>query len=110
MVKKALRAYVANSLGEQEDGSDISAETLADTRNEQPDDRLSGTEELGLALDGIHLLDDRAAEVLRMRFGLDGSEPRTLQEIGDHLGYTRERVRQIEREALTKLREHLQAA
>jgi RNA polymerase primary sigma factor len=110
VVKKALRAYVANSLGEQEDGSDISADTLADTRITQPDDKLSGTEELGLALDGIHLLDNRAAEVLRMRFGLDGNEPRTLQEIGDFLGYTRERVRQIEREALAKLREHLQAA
>lgn len=110
VVKKALRAYVASSLGEQADGSDTAAETIADTRNCRPDDQLCGTEELGLALNGIDKLDDRAAEVLRMRFGLDGNEPRTLQEIGDRLGYTRERVRQIEREALMKLREHLQAA
>jgi RNA polymerase primary sigma factor len=45
-----------------------------------------------------------------MRFGLDGSEPKTLKEIGDCLGLTRERVRQIELEALGKLREIMEAA
>jgi RNA polymerase primary sigma factor len=49
-------------------------------------------------------LDDKEREVIQMRFGLDGEEPRTLQEIGDALGVSRERIRQIESRAKEKLR------
>jgi RNA polymerase primary sigma factor len=49
-------------------------------------------------------LDDKEREVIQMRFGLEGDEPRTLQEIGDALGVSRERIRQIESRAKEKLR------
>ena len=49
-------------------------------------------------------LDDREREVIRLRFGLDGGEPRTLEEVGVHFGLTRERIRQIEARAMDKLR------
>jgi RNA polymerase primary sigma factor len=48
-------------------------------------------------------MSQREATVLRMRFGLDDQEPKTLQVIGELLGLTRERVRQIEHDALNKL-------
>ena len=51
----------------------------------------------------LETMDQREATVLRMRFGLNDMEPHTLKEIGEALGLTRERVRQIETEALNKL-------
>jgi RNA polymerase primary sigma factor len=49
-------------------------------------------------------LPERSATVVRMRFGLDDGRPRTLDEVGRHLGLTRERIRQIERDTLAELR------
>ena len=50
-------------------------------------------------------LDEREREILRLRFGLDGSsEGRTLEEVGEHFNLTRERIRQIEARAMSKLR------
>jgi RNA polymerase primary sigma factor len=51
----------------------------------------------------LKVMDPREATVLRMRFGLDEHDPKTLKEIGESMGLTRERVRQIETEALAKL-------
>ncbi|MFW6159605.1 MAG: sigma-70 family RNA polymerase sigma factor [Acidobacteriota bacterium] len=48
-------------------------------------------------------LDEKEALVLKLRFGLDDDQPRTLQEIGDYLDLTRERIRQIEKKAKRKL-------
>jgi RNA polymerase primary sigma factor len=54
--------------------------------------------------DALHDLDGRELEVVRLRFGLEDDEPHTLQEIGDRMHLTRERVRQIESRAKDKLR------
>lgn len=54
-------------------------------------------------------LDEREREVIRMRFGLDGEEPLTLQEIGEAMALSRERIRQIESRAKEKLRRSREA-
>ena len=54
----------------------------------------------------LRLLDERESEIVRAYFGLGGGEPRTLEQIGDSLGVTRERVRQLRNRALEKLREN----
>ena len=58
----------------------------------------------------LKLMSEREREILRMRFGLDEQPPRTLEEVGQQLGITRERVRQIEGEALVKLRVEIEKA
>ena len=57
----------------------------------------------------VHDLDAKEREVIKMRFGLDGEEPRTLQEIGETMGLSRERIRQIESRAKEKLRRSREA-
>ena len=54
--------------------------------------------------DVLETLSERERAVLEMRFGLDGSQGRTLEEVGREFGVTRERIRQIEAKALRKLR------
>ena len=66
-------------------------------------------DDLKQVLDLLEKMDPREAAVLRLRFGLDEEEPKTLKEIGERLGLTRERVRQIESEALHKLYESINA-
>ena len=53
----------------------------------------------------LETLEERERDVVVMRFGLDGEQPRTLEQIGKRFGLSRERVRQIERETMTKLRD-----
>jgi RNA polymerase primary sigma factor len=109
IIQKAIRIYNATSQTE----GDSAAPSLADLAKEDepgPGARMSGAEDLAQVLGLLDRLEPREAAVLRLRFGLGGEEPRTLKEIGDLLGLTRERVRQIERDSLRKLREQLEAA
>ena len=78
-----------------------------DERMKTPEDELVEHDVLKNVLEMLGQMDPREATVLRMRFGLDDMEPHTLKEIGEQLGLTRERVRQIETEALGKLGEGL---
>jgi RNA polymerase primary sigma factor len=106
IVRKALRIYGATRL--QEEGSEGFPSLPAG--GDGPDVRLGGAEEMLRVLRLLDQLTEREAAVLRLRFGLSGGEPMTLQAVGEKLGLTRERVRQLEVEALRSLRESLEAA
>ena len=80
---------------------------MLDGHTEMPDDELAGAEEAAKVTKLLEKIEPREAEVLSLRFGLSGEESLTLKEIGAKLGLTRERVRQIQRNALKKLNEFM---
>jgi RNA polymerase primary sigma factor len=103
IIEKAIRVYNALPQAEPADSTWSIGNMLVDDRAKTPDTAMADTEETRHVLKLLDQLDERSAAVLRMRFGLGKQEPKTLLEIGDVLGLTRERVRQIERQALQKL-------
>ena len=74
----------------------------------RPEDEMVEDEEEAKAVGLLGKMDPRDAEVLRLHYGLDGKAPMGLKEIGEKLGLTRERIRQIQHEALTKLYEFME--
>jgi RNA polymerase primary sigma factor len=110
IIKKAISLYNAGPQSDSGDTGWTLDEMLMDSTTETPDAKLGMADDLRHVLALLDKMDTREATVLRMRFGLDDQEPLTLKEIGERLGLTRERVRQIEVEALAKLREQLEAA
>lgn len=103
IVKKAIQLYNSSPQSEQQDAGWSLGEMIPDDRLKGPDDELVENDNLKHVFRLLKEIPDREANILRMRFGLDGEEPKTLKEIGQALGLTRERVRQIESEALKKL-------
>lgn len=89
-------------VGDEEDS--MLGDFIADTSQPSPIEAAS-RELLKENIDEVlSTLSDREAKVLKMRFGLDGKNPMTLEEVGREFGVTRERIRQIEAKALRKLK------
>ncbi len=109
IIKKAIRVYNSAPQTDQSENGWSIDEMLMDGRNKTPDNEMVESDDLKQVLHLLEKMDPREATVLRMRFGLNDEEPKTLKEIGESLGLTRERVRQIESEALAKLSESLTA-
>ncbi len=107
IIKKAIRIYNTTPQTDQSDAGWSLGEMVMDERIKNPEDELLEHDILKHVLDMIETMDPREATVLRMRFGLNDLEPHTLKEIGEQLSLTRERVRQIETEALNRLADSL---
>ena len=108
---RKLRAAAARPVSLDEplgnDDSNPVADVVADESASHPGERLAAANQLGLVREVLQQLDPREHAVLRSRFGLDDEHERTLEEIGDELGVTREYVRQIQNRALKKLRHRM---
>jgi RNA polymerase primary sigma factor len=108
IIKKAIRIYNSTPQTDQPEAGWSLGEMIMDESMRSPEDELLASDNLTHVKQMLETMDQREATVLRMRFGLNDLEPRTLKEIGESLGLTRERVRQIETEALGKLAEGLE--
>lgn len=105
IIKRAMRALRAPTQAPRgEDGESAKFdELIPDERNGLPEDAVLLDDDLKTIHRLLDSIDERESVVLRLRFGLDGQPPLTLKQIGAEIGLTRERVRQIEAEALQKL-------
>ena len=108
IVAKAIRInnlILQPEIPEEHQGLAID-DLITDDRSRSPDELLSESDALEKIFSGIDCLEDREACVIRMRFGLEPYSPMTLREVGENLELTRERVRQLESQALLKLIAH----
>ena len=90
-----------------EDGRENLGDTIGDTRAKSPFDELNDQQLLEEMAEHVKTLTAREQLILERRFGLNGKSPESLEEVGARLGITRERVRQIQNQALATLREKM---
>jgi RNA polymerase primary sigma factor len=90
-----------------EDDSTEFGDSVSDEKAHTPFELFRDKDLLG-EVDGLlDVLDERERKLISRRFGLDGERPKTLEEVGQDLGVTRERIRQLQNIALAKLRRAL---
>lgn len=80
---------------------------ISDPSSMTPDAQMATIESVFRLIDLLDSLDDRERQIIELRFGLRGQDPLTLEEVSAHIGRTRERVRQLQNQALLKLKELL---
>ncbi len=110
IIRRAVKAFTSPTQSVEFDSGFSLSELLADKRTPQPDAAMFSESESTMLQRLLDQIDEREATILRMRFGFDDGEAMTLKDIGKKIGLTRERVRQIESEALRKLNEMIATA
>ncbi|MDR3636460.1 MAG: RNA polymerase sigma factor RpoD/SigA [Isosphaeraceae bacterium] len=103
MVGVAMQAYELTRYEEVPDRAESPLESITDERSKSPEDHYQESEDWGRVADRLACLGEREAAIIRLRFGLGAEAPLTLREVGERLALTRERVRQLERDALAEL-------
>ena len=104
-IQKIVEVVDAGFQGDAMQDTAPLTDTIEDDKITMPEDIIGTDEELAKAVSLLEEIEPREAQVLSLRFGLNGKEPLTLKEIGVELDLTRERVRQIQRNGLARLNE-----
>lgn len=105
MIRRAMNAGNQPADLTNTDGESSFDDLIADERTSDPGDEVVLHAELQKLVHLLQAVDARESEILRMRYGIGTDRPMTLSEIGEKINLTRERVRQIENEALRKLQQ-----
>jgi RNA polymerase primary sigma factor len=86
-----------------EDASTVFGDSIEDPNGRSPEEQMFATMELTRMRQLLDMLEPREARIVKLRYGIGSGEPMTLKAIGKKFGLTRERVRQMEQQALEKL-------
>ena len=90
-----------------EDDSSTLGELVPDEKAKNPFEKLQSKSLIGDVNQVLSQLEPREADIIRLRFGLEGRDPLTLEEVGAKIGVTRERIRQLQEQALRQLRKNM---
>lgn len=107
LLKRAAQRPTSLDAPLSEDGATSYSEIIGDEHAVDPFAALSGKNMVNQIEDLLNILDERESQIISARFGLDGQDSMTLEEVGDKLGVTRERIRQLQNIALDKMRKNL---
>ncbi|MCZ6795439.1 MAG: sigma-70 family RNA polymerase sigma factor [Planctomycetota bacterium] len=105
-VRRVMSETMLFSAGDSDDGGDRNSFVVPDPMPGGLGEDLHTAVIPGAVSEALRDLDSRSREVVKRRFGIGGSRPQTLEEIGRLMNLSRERIRQIEREALGQMRRH----
>jgi len=103
VVRETVLANSQPTHSMSEDASSVFTELLEDPNARSPEEEIFGSMELDRLRQLLEMLDQRESRILKLRYGIGTGEPMTLKAIGKKFGLTRERVRQMEQQALQKL-------
>ncbi|MBW8001283.1 MAG: RNA polymerase sigma factor RpoD/SigA [Planctomycetes bacterium] len=98
---------IKDTAGADTDDEETPGLALEDHNASRPEEALESDEENVKVLSLLEEMDSRESEIIRLHYGLNGDKPMPLKDIGDKMGLTRERIRQIMRGALTNLYEYM---
>jgi RNA polymerase primary sigma factor len=103
MMRAALNSTTQSTDIRGGDGESNLTDVIADQNSPDPAEQVMTANEVAMLEEMLNAISEREAKILRMRYGMGVDHPMTLSEIGDALGLTRERIRQIENTALRTL-------
>ncbi len=103
LVRETVLANSQPTHSMNQDASSVFNDALEDPQTRSPEEEMFNNMELARLGELLSAIDEREGEILKLRYGLGTGEPMTLKSIGQRFGLTRERVRQMEQQALQKL-------